>query len=196
MSTGYLTSGNSNGTPVANFNLAATSASAGNWELRVQLKRLFTTDIENDRQFLYSLLIPKKVGCDIDIISSIETHDDTSLMFQDADGKWNQVEDPDDDLRAQIVLNDTPVDSRAETISNQVPAVDETIGCFKKVSFELAISDEQETMCDVIVCFSGTFAIATYKSLPECQQFPVYVSVEAETSAASVDNSLTTSGPA
>ena len=192
MSQGYTIG--SNNTPTANLNVVSGTgtSNAGNWELRVQLNRDFASDATADRQYLFSILIPNRVGCNVDLVAAM-TLDTTqpSILYQDIEGKWIEVTTGDDDLETKVNLTDGDVISNAHSITTQIPAV-ATYACFNKVGFELTISDAQASMCDVIVCFTGTFLLAGCQSLMGCDKFPLYVSADSENSNSNINDSLTT----
>jgi hypothetical protein len=172
MSSGY-TIGSSD-SPTAQLNIVSSNATSGTWNLRVQLNRSYAVDEANDRQFVHSILMPTKVACDIDLASAMTGATLVSVLYQDIDNKWAVITDR-KLVDAQINFSDTPLTS--VMYGGAAVAAPSALGCFTVIQFEVDISDGQtNVMCDLILCFSGTYALSGCRSFVGCDKFPLYVS--------------------
>jgi hypothetical protein len=106
-----------------------------------------------DTQFNYELLIPKKIGCDINLRDAMTADTYTAtLMGLSPDGGWVVPAGS-----ATLDLNPT----------------ENEIVCFDR--FTLAVVPDG-VYCDLIVCIDGGFVLPPCKVIQGCENFCVYAS--------------------
>jgi len=112
----------------------------------------------------YDTLIPKKVGCDIDVADLIEKAADPTQTF------------------AVMGLHPTngwvPIAPADAEVTLDLIYVEGGLGCFNQGKLTLMINSG--IYCDLIVCANGNVVLPPCKSIQGCENFCMYITKKAD----------------
>lgn len=102
----------------------------------------------------YQLLIPQKVGCNIDLGGALGQPSNTSVLGLSTDGTWG------------LITTATVTFSPGGTLN--------TLGCFYEGILD--VDNITDNYCDLVVCLDGDFTLPPCKVIQGCENFCVYIS--------------------
>lgn len=141
--------------------LIVRASPAGDYDFTFCLNREIMTPDGPSVQLNYQVLVPQKVGCDIDL-ENLGVSGTVTVMVLRPTGVWEV---------ATIVDN--------LTVSYD-PKANGSLGCFYNGALTIVVPGDR-TYCDIIVCVDGSFALPPCKVLQGCENFCVYISKQADT---------------
>jgi hypothetical protein len=156
MSKGYI-----NGSGSATFNFSINQ-NTGKWSLRMNLNKSIPQQTgENETMYVYSILVPKTIGCDINLEGALGTgnvNDVThkTVLVQRSGGSWDLLDEEDSTLSLNFYRE---------------------VGCFVEYHLRFNVDYEQTDICDVIICSENNeFTTPGCYKIEGCEKFQVIVS--------------------